>query len=489
MRDELKGYKAAFFGLPLDTRRRSLVCADIALQVRNARETDARTCLHHHCLNAIKLPAALQDDNLFAALARADCLSADGLGVVFAARLMGIKVAERVTGIDLLTDLLAQFAQDGTRIFLLGARQDVLDRLQVTLPTRFPGLIIAGTHHGYEFDDEKLADCVAKAKPDALFVALPSPRKELFVDQFALKTGCRFAMGVGGAFDVLAGKVRRAPVIWQRAGLEFLWRILCQPRYMIPRYGRGLLAFTRIVLPKVADFQFKRLRAAFRRAVIMLAAFAMLVPVSEVKAQTQPQTATNSDLEDRKAAVDWIEAEIANVKKPDDVTRLIDALLDDVLSNDSDSEQPVINWSAAESRLELLLGLFDSAFADGTSRFLLESVLGGVVVRLTNLHPDPERLAGVVRSNAAGLAERLLERKSDQRFTFADEQSSFSNSVESGAPTRFAGGAVISQNERLWRYSLFFIDGAQDPLAESLWDKEEYNQPTGIAELEDASPR
>ncbi|HAI30724.1 MAG TPA: hypothetical protein DCM48_14530, partial [Thalassospira sp.] len=107
MRDELKGHTAAFFGLPLDTRRRRVVCADIALRLRKGTATANQACFRHHCLNATKLPAALRDDRLFSALSRADCLSADGMGIVWAARLLGIKVAERVTGIDLMTDLLA----------------------------------------------------------------------------------------------------------------------------------------------------------------------------------------------------------------------------------------------------------------------------------------------------------------------------------------------------------------------------------------------
>lgn len=487
MHEEFSERETAFFDLPLDTLRRDHVCADIALRLRHGVTTETRHCFRHQSLNAIKLPAALLDDRMFAALSRADCLSADGMGIVWAARLMGIRVPERVAGIDLMTDLLAQFAQDGTRTFLLGARQDVLDQLQVILPARFPGLIIVGTHHGYELDDEKLAAYVAKAKPDALFVALPSPRKELFVDQFALKTGCRFAMGVGGAFDVLAGKVRRAPVIWQRTGLEFLWRILCQPRYMIPRYGRGLLAFTKLVLPKVADFQFKRLCGALRIAVIMLVTFSMLMSIAEIRAKAQ--TTTKFDLEDRQMAISWIEAEISNIKDPDDVTRLIDVLLNDVLSNDSGSEQPVINWQAVESRLEILLGLFDIAFGGGTSRFLLESVLGGVILRLIDQHPDPDRLAGLVRSKAADMADRLLVPTFAQPVTSVGEQSLFSTGTEVGVPSSFLGAAATPPNERLWRYSHLLVGDAQDPLADSLWHVEDYKEPTGLTELEDASPR
>lgn len=487
MRDELKGHKAAFFGLPLDTRRRHHVSADIARKLRQSDDADNQDCLCHHSLNAIKLPAALRDEGLFAALVRADYLSADGMGIVWAARLMGIRVPERVTGIDLMTDLLAQFAQDGTRVFLLGAHQDVLDRLQIELPARFPGLIIAGMHHGYVLDDTKLADCVARVKPDALFVALPSPRKELFVDQYARKTGCRFAMGVGGAFDVLAGKVRRAPGIWQRAGLEFLWRILCQPRDMVPRYGRGLWAFARLVVPGIARFQFLRLWHAVKKVATMLVIFTTLATGADV--QAQPTNTAAFDLENRQAAISWIEAEIANIENPDDVRQLIDALVEGLLWKGAPAEQLDIDWQATENSLKILLGLFDVVLGGGSSRFLLETVLGGVVLRLIGLHPDPGHLFAIVHSNSADLAARLFERNANQAMIFADEQRSFAASIAPAATARVAGALGVPETELARRYSLLFVGGPRNPRADSYWGVEDYQEPIGIPELEDASPR
>ena len=487
MRDELKGHKAVFFGLPLDTRRRRLVCADIALRLRKGTASASQACFRHHCLNATKLTAAIRGDRLFAALSRADCLSADGMGIVWAARLLGIRVAERVTGIDLMTDLLAQFAQDGTRVFLLGARQGVLDQLQGTLPARFPGLIIAGTHHGYEPDDEKLADCVAQAKPDALFVALPSPRKELFVDQYALKTGCGFAMGVGGAFDVLAGNVRRAPVILQRCGLEFLWRIFCQPRYMIPRYGRGLWAFAHIVVPRILLFQLRRLWRVLRKTATISVIFMMLTIV--VDARAQPTTTATFDLENRQAAISWIETEIAKVEATEDVAQLIDALVGAVLSEDAANQQSDIDWQEAEDSLKLLLGLFDVVLGGGSSRFLLETVLGGVVLRLLDLHPDPGRLSEIVRRNSADLAERLFERNANQATISAGEQRTFAASIDTDARPRVVGLGRPPETERARRYSLLFAGGQRNPTTDSYWRVEDFQESVRIPELEDASPR
>jgi len=488
MRDELKGHKTAFFGLLLDTRRRRHLCADIGLKIRQGSDSDIHHCFRHHSLNAIKLPTALKDDDLFAVLARADCLSADGMGIVWAARLMGIKVPERVAGIDLMTDLLAQFAQDGVRVFLLGAGQDVLDQLQVTLPARFPGLIIAGTHHGYEMDDGKLAACVAETKPDALFVALPSPRKEMFVDQFAPKTGCGFAMGVGGAFDVLAGKVRRAPVIWQRVGLEFLWRILCQPRYMIPRYGIGLSAFARLVTPRIARFRFLRLWHAVQKGTLMSVILMMLATVADV--QAQPLTETTFELENRQAAINWIEAEISELKDRSDVTQLIDALVEGVLSEEEvTAEQSDIDWLATEGSLKALLGLFDAVLGGGANRFLLETVLGGVVLRLMDLHPDPGHLSAIVRSNSTDLAARLFERNANQPTIFADDQQSSVTSVEPAAVRRFVGSGALPETDWARRYSLLVVGGPRKSVADSYWGAAGFPESIDTPEFEDASPR
>ncbi|WP_417827824.1 WecB/TagA/CpsF family glycosyltransferase [Thalassospira sp.] len=508
MRGKCSGKKTPFFGLPLDMRRRSELCDDIRGMLGQAPLSpspplsDSGNCFRHHCLNAIKLPDAVRNKRLFDALSRADCLSADGMGIVWAARLMGIKVPERVTGIDLMTDLLARFAQDGVRVFLLGARRDVLDRLQVALPKRFPGLIIAGMHHGYEMDDAKLAKYVAKARPDALFVALPSPRKELFIDRFAQQTGCRFAMGVGGAFDVLADDIRRAPVFWQRAGLEFLWRICHQPRYMIPRYGYGLAGFARLVVPKVLAFQMARLRGFAQKAaiwalVIAMTAMAAITPVSDGLAQAS--FSAPSDPKPPKASATWLEDALVGLKTPDDINQLIGQLVDHLFwhetGTDAVGQDQAIetDWGDVESRFLALLRLFDLVLGNGVSGFLVETVLGGLVLQLIDLHPDPGRFTDIVQNNALGnapgLAQRLFESSKANPLILAGEQTSFTGETGDTHATQFAAVSMPPEIRFARQYSLLFVGGLRNPSPDTVWGVEDYEEPDGIAELEDASPR
>lgn len=239
--------RRGFWGLRLDIRRQTELADDICARL----DMDRRGCFRHLSLNAVKFAQACRNRDLWRILTQADCLSADGMGIVWAARLLGIAVPERVTGIDLMQSLLPRFEAVGHSVFLLGARAEVLDRLQKRLRLDFPHLIIAGAHHGYEANDAKLAEMVRRSGADTVFVALPSPRKDSFVINHGAQTGCRFVMGVGGAFDVLSGDIKRAPEIWQRYGLEFAWRMVCAPRVMVPRYVCGLAWFARIVIPAV----------------------------------------------------------------------------------------------------------------------------------------------------------------------------------------------------------------------------------------------
>lgn len=491
MRDAKAAEKSEFFGLPLDLRGRRKLCADIRNALAGEPDCPSTTCFRQHSLNAVKLPGALRDGALFGALARADCLSADGMGIVWAARMMGISVPERVTGIDLMTDLLGQFAQDRVRVFLLGARQEVLDRLCTELPQRFPGLIIAGAHHGYEMNDQKLADCVALAKADAVFVALPSPRKEVFVDRFAPQTGCRFAMGVGGAFDVLAGKVKRAPVIWQRAGAEFLWRIACQPRYMIPRYARGLSAFTRIVLPEIA----KAKRGQLRRTLHKIAVTVALMPVGFAAFEGRAQTITPDrfELTNQQAATSWIEDNIAGVKDPEDLGQLIDQLVDQLvvalLSEEAGSETPTVDWQATEANLKTLLGLFELILGEtGANRFLLEVVLGGVVAGLTDMHPSPAYLENMVAGAAPDLAERMFG-PALSGATHVVESQSFDDTTAQDNTAGFIKGVLPPEIEMARRYSLLFTGGRRNQPSDSLWSVDDFDEREGELALEDASPR
>jgi N-acetylglucosaminyldiphosphoundecaprenol N-acetyl-beta-D-mannosaminyltransferase len=169
---------------------------------------------------------------------RSDLINADGMPVIWASRLLGCRLKERVAGIDLFERLIERAALEGWSVFLLGARQAVVKRLAAVLLERHPTLRIAGFRDGYWSHDET-ADVLAAiyhAKPQLLFVAMPSPRKEQFIALCQGAVGVPFAMGVGGTFDVVAGATKRAPVWMQRTGFEWFYRFMQEPRRMFRRY-------------------------------------------------------------------------------------------------------------------------------------------------------------------------------------------------------------------------------------------------------------
>lgn len=206
----------------------------------------------HVCLNAAKVVELDKRPELAAAIAQCSLVSIDGQAVVWASRLLGSRVPERVTGIDLFERLLADAAESGRRVFLLGARQEVLDEVVARALVRFPGLQIAGTRNGYWADDEEASVVaeVAASRADMLFVALPSPRKELFLEGYAEQLGVAFRMGVGGSFDVMAGRTNRAPRWMQRTGMEWTYRLIQEPRRMARRYLVGNTSFVLLTLKR-----------------------------------------------------------------------------------------------------------------------------------------------------------------------------------------------------------------------------------------------
>ena len=170
----------------------------------------------------------------------------DGNGVLWAARQLGTPIKERVAGIELLENICRRGAEEGWRIYLLGAKPGVADAAAGKLQEKYPGLQIVGCDNGYFRDrEEQAVSCVREAKADVLFAALGMPYQEHWLYDHRRELGCKVAVGVGGSFDVLAGLVRRAPGLWQRLKLEWLWRLLSDPkrwrRYLvIPRYMRAV---------------------------------------------------------------------------------------------------------------------------------------------------------------------------------------------------------------------------------------------------------
>jgi N-acetylglucosaminyldiphosphoundecaprenol N-acetyl-beta-D-mannosaminyltransferase len=201
-------------------------------------------------VNAAKLVNMRRDPLLRQDVLTSDLILADGASVVWASRLMGDPLPERVAGIDLMLAILRRGSARAYRVYCLGATQDVLDRAVDGMLAEFPGISIVGRRNGYFGADEEegVARDVAAARPDVLFVAMTSPKKESFLRRWSPHMEVPVCHGVGGSFDVLAGKVRRAPLAWQRLGLEWLYRVLQEPRRLWKRYLVTNTTFCAMVL-------------------------------------------------------------------------------------------------------------------------------------------------------------------------------------------------------------------------------------------------
>lgn len=195
-------------------------------------------------VNASKLVLASKDPELGRLIAAADMVTADGMSVVWGARLLGARLPGRVTGIDTMEKLVARAAQRGWRVFFLGAKQAALDGAIAVLKARHPELIVAGSHDGYFAGREpEIVAMVADSHPDLLFVAMGSPAQERFLSANLQEMSVPFSLGVGGSFDHVAGISRRAPAWMQRAGLEWLYRLASEPRRLWRRYLIGNTLF------------------------------------------------------------------------------------------------------------------------------------------------------------------------------------------------------------------------------------------------------
>jgi len=178
------------------------------------------------------LLAAEQDMKFRAILNRADLTLADGIGVVYAAKILGTPLAARVPGIDFATGLLQKLSEEnrGIRLFLLGAKPGIAQEAADCLGRQYPGITLCGTMDGYFQDEELAARAVAQANAQLLFICLGAPKQENWMARWGVYTGCRLAVGLGGALDVFAGKVERAPETWQKLGLEWAYRLKKEPQ-------------------------------------------------------------------------------------------------------------------------------------------------------------------------------------------------------------------------------------------------------------------
>lgn len=180
-------------------------------------------------INPEKLMKAKEDPELKALLNRAEFQIPDGIGVIIASKLQKGNITSRVTGVDMMDRIVREAARTQKPIFLYGAKPGIADKAAQKLKETYPDLIVAGTQDGYEKDNSKVIDIINAAKPDILFVAMGSPKQEQWIEKHRDELHPTLYQGVGGSFDVLAGNVKRAPAIYQRFGVEWLYRLIKEP--------------------------------------------------------------------------------------------------------------------------------------------------------------------------------------------------------------------------------------------------------------------
>ncbi len=228
----------------LNTTIHNLDMAETLQQVEQAIEQNRQ--IHHVVVNAGKMVAMQSDKQLHADVNSANLINADGQAIVWASKFLGKPLKERVAGIDLMQSLVELAAQKHYKIFLFGAQEDIVKKVVDKYTKKYGKKIIAGYRNGYFTKDEEpeIARQIAQSGAQILFVAISSPTKENFLNNYkdTLKN-VNFIMGVGGSFDVVAGKVKRAPLWMQKAGLEWFYRLVQEPKRMWKRYLIGNTKF------------------------------------------------------------------------------------------------------------------------------------------------------------------------------------------------------------------------------------------------------
>jgi N-acetylglucosaminyldiphosphoundecaprenol N-acetyl-beta-D-mannosaminyltransferase len=209
----------------------------------------------HVVVNVDKLVKASRDPELRRIINNCALVNVDGVPVLWAARLLGKPLKERVAGVDLFEALMRRAGEKGWRVFLLGAREEVVRAVAETYRRKYPRLVLAGWRNGYwkgAAEEAAVVEDIRASHADLLFVAISSPQKEQFLGRYQAEMRIPFAMGVGGTFDVAIGRVRRAPLWMQKAGLEWFYRFLQEPRRMFHRYFIEDMAFIWLVIKEAA---------------------------------------------------------------------------------------------------------------------------------------------------------------------------------------------------------------------------------------------
>ncbi|EOH52847.1 WecB/TagA/CpsF family glycosyltransferase [Enterococcus faecium EnGen0263] len=209
---------------------------------------DNEDSVYQVSINANKINLMEEDARLKAIINNADFVNADGMSIIWAAKLLHIPIKNRITGVDLFYRLLEISEQKNYRIYFLGATQESLEEMVARLSNDHPTLEIAGYQNGYYSDEQKVVSDIKNSQPDILFLGFSSPKKEIWIESYKEELQIPFIMGVGGSFDIYSGKTKRAPKWIQNIGMEWFYRFIQEPIRMFDRYIIGNARFVQMVI-------------------------------------------------------------------------------------------------------------------------------------------------------------------------------------------------------------------------------------------------
>lgn len=213
----------------------------------------AEKLLVQNGVNAASIVELVHNDALKEAYNNSDLINIDGMSLVWTLRILGYKVPERVSCPDLADDVLCMAEKNGYKVFFWGAKEESLQLCITRVLEKYPLLGIAGYRNGYFSDNEEksIFNQINESDTDILFLGMPSPRKELLVMKYRKQINPCYILGVGGYFDILAGFTKRAPLWLQKTGLEWVYRLLQEPKRMWKRYILGNFQFIAIIIKEI----------------------------------------------------------------------------------------------------------------------------------------------------------------------------------------------------------------------------------------------
>ena len=226
-------HRIQFLGCPIDSITMNQTVEQCLQWCREPRRSHLLVTV-----NVAILIMMRKDKLLREACVTADLVTADGVPVVWSSRLLGTPLVERVSGVDLLPRLLKMGSENHLRVYFLGARQEIVEKMVALCHESYQDIVIAGYHHGYfaEEDHPRIISEIYNSNADFLFIGMPTPFKETWCYQHKDELNVPVIIGVGGSFDVLTGYIPRAPKWMQNIGMEWFWRFMMEPRKMWKRY-------------------------------------------------------------------------------------------------------------------------------------------------------------------------------------------------------------------------------------------------------------